>query len=255
MNTSVAVSSVAKQSDAARRRTAAQRLAALGVLLSDQNATKANLTSSFEAPCVVQANVYDGPVLSVGAYTGVFGAIIWGARIGRFCSIAQDVRIGLSEHPIEWLSSSMVGYVPDVHSWASRMQAEGRDFRLKLGHFQTRPTARIGNDVWIGYGAFIRSGVTIGDGAIVAAGAIVTKDVEPYTIVGGTPARVLRLRFPQATIDRMLRIQWWKHDILTLPIDFSNPDGALDLIEQARDAGALAPLPTRSRTLAEVMAE
>lgn len=249
-----AVAAPPQPDDDARRRRAAQRLAGLGVTLTDQVAARASPTSSFEAPCVVQANIHGAPALAVGAYTGVFGATIWGGRIGRFCSIAQDLRIGLSEHPTDWLSSSMVGYVPDVHGWATRMRAEGRECRMTMGRFQPRPAARIGRDVWIGYGAFIRSGVSIGDGAIVAAGAVVTRDVELYTIVGGTPARVLRPRFPAPMADRLLRARWWEHDIFSLALDFSDPARALDEIERARDAGTLRPLPTRAWTLAETMA-
>ncbi|WP_431269854.1 CatB-related O-acetyltransferase [Dankookia sp. P2] len=147
----------------------------------------------------------------------------------------------------------MVGYVPNVHGWTGRMAAEGRPPRMKLGSFRTRPTARIGNDVWIGYGAFIRSGITIGDGAIVAAGAVVTRDVAPFAIVGGTPARLLRYRFPPDLIDRLQRTRWWERDIFALPVDFSDPGAALDLIEAASASGSLAMLPTRRHRLAEAM--
>lgn len=239
--------------EAERRRAAARHLAALGISLTDQVSARAAPDSSFEAPCVVQASIQGAPSLSVGAYTGIFGATIWGAQVGRFCSIAQDVRIGLSEHPTDWLSSSMVGYVPNVHGWTGRLAAEGRAPRLKLGTFRTRPTTCIGNDVWIGYGAFIRSGITIGDGAIVAAGAMVMQDVEPFAIVGGTPARVLRHRFAPDLVGRLQRSRWWERDILSLPVDFSDPVAALALIDAACAAGTLAPLPTRRHTLAEAM--
>ena len=67
----------------------------------------------------------------------------------------------------------------------------------------------IGNDVWIGYEAVILAGVTIGDGAVIGARAVVTKDIPPYTIVGGVPAKPIRKRFPQETIDHLLKIKWW----------------------------------------------
>jgi acetyltransferase-like isoleucine patch superfamily enzyme len=250
----VSLASPIPPTEAERRRAAARHLATLGISLAEQVAARVAPDSSFEAPCVVQASIQGAPTLSVGAYTGIFGATIWGARVGRFCSIAQDVRIGLSEHPTDWLSSSMVGYVPNVHGWTGRMAAEGRAPRLKLGQFRTRPTTSIGNDVWIGYGAFIRSGITIGDGAIVAAGAVVTRDVEPFAIVGGTPARVLRQRFAPEIAERIRRSRWWDRDIFSLPVDFSDPGAALELIDAACAAGTLAMLPTRRHGLAEAMA-
>jgi acetyltransferase-like isoleucine patch superfamily enzyme len=67
----------------------------------------------------------------------------------------------------------------------------------------------IGNDVWLGYGSMIMSGVGIGDGAVIAAGAVVTRDVEPYSIVAGNPARLIKKRFDEETIDKLLKIKWW----------------------------------------------
>ena len=78
---------------------------------------------------------------------------------------------------------------------------------------ESKGGVNIGNDCWIGQHVFIVGGVTIGDGAVVYAGAVVTKDVPPYAIVGGVPARIIRYRYDQETIDWLLRIKWWEHDI------------------------------------------
>lgn len=122
------------------------------------------------------------------------------ATIGAFCSIANDVRIGGAMHPIEWVSTSPVFY-------------KGRDsVRKKFSEFE-RPLDKrttIGNDVWLGGGSFVKQGVTIGDGAIVGMGAVVTKDVPPYAIVGGNPAKLIRMRFDDATIQKILESEWWK---------------------------------------------
>lgn len=116
-------------------------------------------------------------------------------RIGDFVSIAQDCKIFLSgNHNTQRVTT----YLPGFHTG---MKME--DNLLSNGH------VTIGNDVWIGYGVTILSGVTIGDGAIIAANSTVTSDVEPYSIVGGLPAKKISNRFDQTVADRLLESQWW----------------------------------------------
>jgi chloramphenicol O-acetyltransferase type B len=143
----------------------------------------------------------------VGRYTYFADrTIVVNAIIGSFCSIAQDVRIGLGKHP----SSVFVSTHP---AFFSLNNGGCLASFVKENKFQEFEQVTIGNDVWIGSGVMVSDGVTIGDGAIIAAGAIVVKNVEPYSIVGGVPAKHIKYRFMQPEIARLLRLRWWDKDI------------------------------------------
>ena len=126
--------------------------------------------------------------------------------IGAFCSIADNVSIGRAEHPIEFVSMS-----PVFH--------EGRNVLRKS--FSTHPLPKgkrtvIGHDVWIGQGVLIKAGVTVGNGAVIGMGSVVTRDVPPYEIHVGTPARLVRPRFDEETRRRLEESRWWEWDEATL---------------------------------------
>lgn len=124
------------------------------------------------------------------------------AEIGKFCSIAANVRINALEHPMERLTTHKVSYRPNEYF---RYLGVDGDFRARR---QAKPVT-IGNDVWIGHGAVITPDVTIGHGAVIGANAVVTKDVAPYHVVGGVPARIIRKRFDEKIIDKLLKLCWW----------------------------------------------
>jgi acetyltransferase-like isoleucine patch superfamily enzyme len=118
--------------------------------------------------------------------------------IGSYCSIAAGVKIFLAgEHRTRWVTTYPFNVLLNIGSNGD-------------GHSLTKGDVCIGNDVWIAADALILSGVTIGDGAVIAARAVVAKDVPPYSIVGGNPAKVLRYRFEPATIEQLLAIRWWE---------------------------------------------
>lgn len=124
---------------------------------------------------------------------------ILNCNIGSFCSIANGVKIGGGMHPYSWVSSSPVFY-------------EGRDsVKAKFyEHIREAPkTTNIGHDVWIGQNAMIKQGVTIGTGAVIGMGSVVTKDVEPYCIVAGTPAKIIKMRFSEEVVQKLLDSEWW----------------------------------------------
>lgn len=135
--------------------------------------------------------------------------LIADATIGKFCAIAASVRIGPPNHPMDRPAQHRFTYCPEYYS---------ADAIRDHAFFAARRAARtvIGNDVWIGHGVTVLAGVTVGDGAILAAGAVVARDVAPYTIVGGVPAKRIRDRFPPEIAARLARIAWWDWDFATI---------------------------------------
>lgn len=141
----------------------------------------------------------------VGDYTRIRQfSTIHKTKIGRFTSISRNVRIGLAEHPINLISTNSVFYGHKPH--------EIRSDWVKPIKFEERKEIEIGNDVWIGEFVTIKGGVNIGDGAIIAARALVTKDVPPYAIVAGIPAKIVKFRFDQEKINILLKIKWWDYE-------------------------------------------
>jgi hypothetical protein len=138
-----------------------------------------------------------GRYSSIGRYTKVADA-----DIGAYCSISWDCTIGAEAHPLSHLTSHVFPWAPGVGGNPPRPSGP----RPWPGPVQQ---VTLGNDVWVGANAVVLSGVRVGDGAVIAAGAVVTKDVAPYTIVAGVPARRLRDRFPPSLVARLLPLRWW----------------------------------------------
>ncbi len=141
-------------------------------------------------------------------------ADIANAQIGKFANIAAFSRIGATDHPLHTAS---------LHHFLYRSDSYWDDVDPDTDFFAHRKSriATIGHDTWIGAGAMVKPDVTIGHGAVVAAGAVVTKDVDPYTIVAGTPAKTLRLRQPREIADRLIALAWWdwSHDRLRAALE------------------------------------
>lgn len=186
------------------------------------------------------------PVLPAGAqaFFGAFSYMNNGGYlrdrvfVGRFCSIGRRVTIGAGSHFTTGLSTSPI--LSGGHA-ADRYSPDERN-RLGLDIPPRRPaTTRIGCDVWIGDGVIVLPGLTIGHGAVIGANAVVTRDVPPYAVVGGVPARVLKSRFPAPQVQALLDTQWWDHplDVLkTLPLGniFACLDRLADLEPSNEDA-------------------
>ncbi len=131
------------------------------------------------------------------------------ARIGKFVNIAAFARIGATDHPMQ--KASMHHFHYRSASYWDDAQDDADWFALRRGR-----VAVVGHDVWIGGGAFVKPDVTLGHGCVVGSGAVVTKDVAPYTIVAGNPARPIRRRLPETVADRMVALAWWDWDHATL---------------------------------------
>lgn len=145
--------------------------------------------------------------------------------IGKFCSIASHVRINPGNHPMERVTQ---------HHCTYRRIQYGFDEADDEAFFQWRRRQKcvIGHDVWIGHGATVMPGVKIETGATVGAGAVVTKDVQSYEIVAGVPARPIRKRFSNNTIEKLLEIKWWNWDRETLEKNFSELMNVNSFIEK-----------------------
>jgi len=142
---------------------------------------------------------------SLGHYSYIQSGIFINVHIGRYCSIAPGVSLGNYFHPTDWLSTSPFQYEQGFHDLNTNIRSY-YDKRHEAPH------VIIGNDVWLGANVIIFPGLKIGHGAIIGAGAIVTKDVPPYAVALGSPARIVRYRFDEETITQLLELSWWDMD-------------------------------------------
>lgn len=216
-----------------------------GLLLPGMRETnKLAESSRIEAPTTIIATIVPGADLRVGAFCSLSGGTLNNVHIGRYSSIAAGTIIGVHEHPTDWLTTSRTAYWPQVYGWDALVAPDHAD-EIRAGRRPFRkscPITEIGNDVWIGQGCFIKSGVKIGHGSVIGARTTVTKDVPPYSVVLGTPGRVVRTRIPENLIERALATEWWRYSIYHLfAAPFDNVADALSVIEDQIARGAVQP--------------
>lgn len=177
--------------------------------------TEIDSTSTFEGMSQIHSHTYFKGKLGYGSYIGSYSCL--SADIGRFTSIAPYVRCNVGTHPY---TEPFVTTSPCFFSLNPRHSQNGSTFANKqlyeeLSYYDKKRCIgiKIGSDCWIGENAFLVGGIKIGDGAVILAHAVVTKDVPPYAIVGGVPAKIIKYRYDKETIDFFLKIQWWNNEI------------------------------------------
>jgi len=153
---------------------------------------------------------------SLGAYSYTNSNLFHGIRIGRYCSIGANLQAFGAKHFTDWISTSPSFYNKDYHN----------EYDLDTSHISRDENCiNIGNDVWIGKDVKLNKNIEIGDGAVVGTGSIITKDVEPFSIVAGIPAKIIRYRFEKNIINEIQQIQWWKYSLGDLKnLNANNPN-------------------------------
>lgn len=176
----------------------------------------------FAKGCIVsENNFFEGNNFIGGrihnSYVG-YGTYIVGesgyvhdCKIGRFCSIASSCHIGLANHSLDKVATSPLFY--DVHTLLPKPFLTEKILMDEKSTGDTNYKVIIGNNVWMGYNVCVKEGVTIGDGAVIGAKSLVTKDIPPYAVAVGIPAKVIKYRFTPKEIQKLLEIKWWDKDL------------------------------------------
>ncbi len=224
-----------------------QEMAEYGLMLNEPSLLKGSLT--FERPAWIFAHRLKA--CAIGAFT-FFNASgmtsVYRSRLGRYSQIGESSIIGPPEHPMDWFSNHPFAFTRPSHIPS---MYEFDDFARLAPDTQENPAwadnereTVIGHEAHIGAGSFVKRGVTIGDGAVIGARSVVTRDVPPYTIAVGSPARVVKDRFAPRIVERLMDLQWWRYDLAPWKkqVDFSQVEATLEFFEDKVADGQLGLL-------------
>ena len=199
-----------------------------------------------------------GSIPTIGSFSFTSSGVDAAQIIGRYCSISWNLKIMAGNHPLDFVSTSQFSY--DQYAIMFRQcVADGGGTPFRYSH-ESRSRANrddlplIGNDVWIGQDVILGRGIALGDGCVIAAGAVVTKSVPPYAIVGGNPAKLIRMRFEDEIVRRLLASRWWQYKFT----DFSgmrheNPEVFLHRLQRRVRIGDITPFDPPVVKLGEIL--
>lgn len=227
----------------------ATELLALGVCIDEGN--NKVLDFRFERPAMIHGHRLKG--CSMGAY-GFYNAAglasAYRTHFGRYSQVGESTIVGPPEHPMTMFSThpfafSRPSHMPKMFQMPefARISPEEAD-GPSWAESETPIDTVIGHEAYVGAGSFVRRGVTVGIGAVIGARSVVTRDVPPYAIVAGSPARVLRYRYPDALIERFLKLAWWNYDLgpIKRDVNWADSERSLEFLEQKAADGALQKL-------------
>ena len=199
----------------------------------------------------------DGGLCQMGAASYSHSALPEGMKVGRYCSIGRGLRFLDFSHPTEWISSSVAFFRPQgvasnsaLGALCDRLAADSSYSRQYFDPKLGKSYPELKHDVWIGENVALAMGISIGSGAVIASGSIVTKDVPPYAIVAGAPAKVRKFRHSERLIEALLSSLWWRYNFSEFAgMDYSHPETFLDQLHNRLAKGRLDPWEPASLTL------
>ena len=191
--------------------------------------------------------------ITMGSFSYCTGVAPKNSSMGRYCSIGSSLAIMGYNHPTSWVTTSNLSYESRGPAFRAYV-ADNLGFtfpEFDVSPFQKGGVA-IGNDVWIGWNVTLAQGLSIGNGSIIAGKSNVVKDVEPYTIVGGNPARVIKRRFPEEIVERFESSKWWNYEPSQLPMSLlRQPEKFLDRLDDMGLGNPYRPLPLSAKQILE----